>query len=192
MYISEKLEGSRWSVSWLSGTGQVSVSQRNLRIEPNGRGEHDWHKVARIGEYGEKLAAIAADWQAQTETKVRAVIVRGEMVGPGIQGNYYRLKDHAVYVFEIEVDGIPLRAEDFLTVAKARDIPMVLLLAVAVKLGDWLDGRTLKQASDGQSQLAAVRREGIVIKPMTERRDDVLGQVVLKQRSPEYLPKSEY
>lgn len=34
VFITEKLEGSHWSVSWLSKNGAIFVSQRNFRIEP--------------------------------------------------------------------------------------------------------------------------------------------------------------
>lgn len=78
------------------------------------------------------------------KTKVQAVTVRGEMVGPGIQGNYCKLNDHAVYVFEIEVNGTPLKADDFLSVP---------VLAVDIKLRDWLGKKSLKQVSDGQTRL---------------------------------------
>lgn len=122
----------------------------------------------------------------------QAVTVRGEMLGPGIQGNYYRLKAQAVYVFEIEIDGTPLEAETFLALTQAYEMPVVPVLAQNVILRDWLGDNTIKQASDGPSRIAAVQREGIVIKPMIEQQDESLGRVVLKQRSPEYLSKSEY
>lgn len=35
-------------------------------------------------------------------------------------------------------------------------------------------------------------REGIVIKPLTERRHPELGRLFLKQRSPEYLAESDF
>ena len=57
---------------------------------------------------------------------------------------------------------------------------------------DWLGELTLKEASDGRSKIADKAREGIVIKPMVEYRDDAVGRVFLKQRSPKYLVKSDY
>lgn len=192
VYITEKLEGSHWGVTWLAENDEIKVSQRNYRIEPTEQGEHDWHKVARIGNYGEKLRAIVKELEAETGMSPKAVTVRGEMIGVAIQGNYYKLKDQTARVFEMEVDGIPLDAEKFIHLAEKHDMPIVPILAVGVCLRDWLGDKTLKQASDGRSQIADVRREGIVIKPMTEQRDETVGRVVLKQRSPEYLSKSEY
>lgn len=61
VYITEKLEGSHWSATWFAETDSLVVCQRNYRIEPNNNGEHDWHKAARVGNYGDKLRAIAAE-----------------------------------------------------------------------------------------------------------------------------------
>ena len=36
---------------------------------------------------------------------VQLVALRGEMIGPGIQGNYYKLKDYQMLTFDIEVNG---------------------------------------------------------------------------------------
>jgi len=38
----------------------------------------------------------------------------------------------------------------------------------------------------------AALREGIVIRPMIEQRDERLGRVILKQRSPDYLANSDF
>jgi RNA ligase (TIGR02306 family) len=192
VYITEKLEGSHWSVMLNPETSRIAVSQRNYRIEPNDKGEHLWHKMARIGNYAEKLQAIATEWESIHGRKPKAVTIRGEMLGPGVHDNYYKLKDHVVYVFEIEIDGKPLDAAEFLTVAERYALPTVPILAQNIMLRDWLGEKTLKQASDGQSALANMLREGIVIKPMRERQHEMVGRVFIKQRSPEYLSKSEY
>lgn len=186
VYITEKLEGSHWSVTWLAEGDQMIVSQRNHAIRPKGDGEHTWHKVARRENYADKLRQIGAERQA------KAVTVRGELLGPGIQSNYYKLPDHCVYIFEIEINGTPLPAADFLQLASTYELPVAPVLGVDVLLREWLGEKTLKQASDGNSTLAALPREGIVIKPMVESQDMRLGRLMLKQRSPEYLAKSEY
>jgi RNA ligase (TIGR02306 family) len=192
VYITEKLEGSHWSITLNPETQHIAVSQRNYRIEPNEKGEHPWHKVARLGNYAEKLQGIAADWESTQGRKPKAVTLRGEILGPGVHDNYYKLKDHVVYIFELEIDGKPLDAIDFLAAANRYNMPTVPILAQNIILRDWLGAQTLKQASDGQSVLATMLREGIVIKPMTERHQETIGRVFIKQRSPEYLAKSDY
>ena len=39
--------------------------------------------------------------------------------------------------------------------------------------------------------LAKRAREGIVIRPTTERRDPQLGRLIIKQRGPKYLSKTD-
>ena len=58
-------------------------------------------------------------------------------------------------------------------------------------LREWLDGKTIKEASNGESELHPVLREGVVIRPLEEQRDDKFGRIIIKQRSPEYLAKSK-
>ena len=59
-------------------------------------------------------------------------------------------------------------------------------------LAAWLDGRSVKSASDGRSVIApGVLREGIVIRPAVERQVPEIGRLILKQRSPEYLARTD-
>lgn len=186
--ISEKLEGSHWCMAWYADGDKTVVSQRNYRIEATEQGEHDWHKVARLGNYGEKLRAIAAAYPEPCHT----LVIRGEILGPGLQGNYYKLKDHALYLFEIEVNGYPVNADTFLELCQTYEIPVVPVLGNNVRLSGWLAEKSIKEASDGLSALASLPREGIVIRPMQERRTEGIGRVIIKQRSPDYLAKSEF
>ncbi|MGB1288774.1 MAG: RNA ligase (ATP) [Aggregatilineales bacterium] len=188
VYITEKLEGSHWSVTWLAADERIIVSQRNFRIESEPDSPHAWHKMAREGDYAAKLRQIA-DEQGR---RPQAITLRGEIVGPGIQANYYKLKQHRIYLFEAEIDGQPIAAGDFLVWLERYALPGVPVLAQDVTLREWLDGRTVKEAADGRSVIADKAREGIVIKPMSEQRHDSLGRVFLKQRGPKYLAKSDF
>ena len=59
-------------------------------------------------------------------------------------------------------------------------------------LRDFLKGQTIKQASNGTSMLEInQKREGIVIRPMTEADVEGFGRLILKQRSPEYLAEND-
>lgn len=76
--------------------------------------------------------------------------------------------------------------------------PMVRVpvLAKGVTLREWLNGRGIQEASNGMSLLNPnVRREGIVIKPMTEEYVDFgdghRQRLIIKQRSPLYLAKEK-
>jgi RNA ligase (TIGR02306 family) len=187
-YITEKLEGSHWSAT-LYADGELAVCQRNFRIIPVEGGEHDWHKALRMQGLDETLRRMLDD--LKTEKPIQAITLRGEMIGVGIQGNYYNLKNQAVRVFDIEINQQTVEAARFLELTAAYGIEIVPVLATNVTLREWLNGQTLKAASNGKSAVADRMREGVVIKPMHEQRNEQIGRVFLKQRSPEYLAKSE-
>lgn len=86
--VTEKLEGSSCTM-YLDVDGEFHVCSRNLDLK---RDENNsfWR------------AAIAAD----VENKMRAanlfgVALQGELVGPGIQGNIYKLNDVRFFVFDV-------------------------------------------------------------------------------------------
>jgi RNA ligase (TIGR02306 family) len=190
--ITEKLEGSHFSISIDEG-GEIAVSQRRYRIEPVEGVEHDWHKVARLSGLREKMPALREAVQDALGKVPHVVNVRGEMIGPGIQGNYYKLPTQTVRIFEIEADGQPLDAPLFLQLAEQFGIETAPVLSVGATLREWLAGQTVAAASNGTSVIAPhLAREGIVIRPLREQTDLNLGRVVIKQRSPEYLAGSDY
>jgi RNA ligase (TIGR02306 family) len=190
--ITEKAEGSHFSVS-LYADGDIAVSQRRFRIEPVDGPEHDWHKVARTSGLIDKLPDLKAEVERLLGHAVEVVTVRGEMIGTGIQGNYYKLPAPQVMVFEIEANGEPLDADHYLALVEQFEIETVPLLANNTTLREWLAGRTLAEASNGISLInPTLMREGIVIRPMVEVRNDLLGRVIIKQRSPDYLAVSDF
>jgi RNA ligase (TIGR02306 family) len=188
-FISEKLEGSHWSAT-IYKDGSLVVSQRNFRIIPVEGGEHDWYRVLRTQGLADTLRQMFTELSG--DEPIEALTLRGEIIGTSIQGNIYRLKDREVRVFEIEINQKPIDADRFLALAERYGLPTVPVIAHNMTLRDWLNGRSLIEASNGQSTLADVLREGIVVKPMIERTHERIGRVFLKQRSPEYLAKSEW
>ena len=191
--VTEKLEGSHWWIS-LDSDDDVSVGQRRFKIKPNSDGVHVWHKVANESGLRRKIYMLRA-WLSEVvghrwPNGIELLTIRGELVGPGVQGNIYGLTSHDVYLFEIEVNGIPLDAGYFVKACidlGLKPVPILSLIQTQT-LREWLNGGSLNKASDGYSMLAPkVRREGVVIKPYNEMRDDKMGRLVIKQRSPAYL-----
>lgn len=203
--VTEKVEGSHWGVSaefYTDGTmGSVEVFQRNYKIEPLSRGdEHNWFTAARRMTVDESIdnaetvlnllyEKLADSTQAGY---INRVTVRGEIVGPGIQGNYYNLPDYYVYVFEIEVNGKPVDAYTFTELASELNLRTVPILFKGL-LSEFLANDSLEEASDGKSVINSDKlREGVVIKPYTEMQHKDIGRLVIKQRSPVYLAKTDF
>lgn len=190
-FITEKLEGSHWSAT-LYTSDEIIVSQRNFQIIPVERGEHDWYKVLRTQGFGDILKQMKAHLDDISKEPINALTLRGEMLGPGVQANYYQLKEHEVRIFEIEINGDPVNSTEFLKLAEQFKLPTVPILAENITLREWLKGQPLTEASNGTSLLSKRRREGVVIKPMHEDWDDEIGRVMVKQRSPDYLAKTDW
>lgn len=193
VYITEKAEGSHFAL-FINEQGEVTVCQRRFAVESKDADEpHTFVKTAYEGGYVD-LSKKIHDTLSPHMKGIRTLTVRGEMLGPGVQGNYYMLPKHEVRIFEIEVNGYPIDADLFWNVIKILDIKdkCVHLIAGPVVLRDWLAGKTIQDVSNGKSVFIDKLREGIVIKPEHEEIVDGFGRLFIKMRSPEYLAKTEF
>ena len=188
--VTEKIEGSNFSVTART-SGDIFVNQRNFTIVEIEGFDHTWWKVARrmgLVEFAKELATRYKD----------TATIYGECVGPGIQGNIYKLSDHRALLFDIKIGNRFLGASAFLEEtdklanSKEPTTIRVPLLALGSSLRMWLGNRSIVEASNGKSALADIAREGIVIRPMQEFFIQNFGRSIIKQRSPEYLLKSEF
>lgn len=189
VYITEKVEGSNWWAA-IDAEGTVRVGQRNYEIIDVVDYQHDWYKVLISQNLEDKIRQLWTEL-VKTHDKLQLVTLRGEMTGPGVQGNYYKLKDYKVWVFDIEVNAKPIDAGEFLELTEQLKIDTAPTIALNVTLSSWLGDQPIKEKADGQSVIHPVKREGIVIKPMIEQTDIRLGRVFIKQHSLIYLAKSK-
>lgn len=185
--VSEKVEGSNFSVTHSVLDGKTYVNQRSYTIEQKDGAEHTWWTVAQ------KSGVIAAAQALAAETN-KNVTIYGEVVGPGIQGNYYGLKEHTVFVFDIKIGDDWVSFGDFDNVCRKHNLTTVPILASDLTLREWLRFMSkpdLKAASHGRSTLVDKLREGIVIKPIVERIVPNFGRLIIKKRDPIYLGDSD-
>lgn len=184
--ISEKVEGMNFGASMNKDNKEV-VNQRNFVIEtlPDNP-EHTFWAVAREQHFLSSALSIRDKYYPG-----KNVAIRGEFAGPGVQGNYYDLKTHTAFAFEIEVDGKPIDVGHFLGLCSEFGIKTVPIISQGKTLREWLNGKTIQEASNGKSVLVDKLREGVVIKPMEEEHIEGFGRLFIKQRSPEYLANTE-
>ena len=121
--------------------------------------------------------------------------VYGEIVGPGVQKNYtYGHKEFEFYVYDVMIDGQYLDYLDALIIIRRLQLTPVPLLYTGtydpVHNNALMGGKTTVNSDRKNLET----REGVVIKPLTERADKRIGRVILKLVNPEYLLKdqSEY
>jgi len=222
VYITEKLEGSNLSLTYDVVKDTFYVNTRNRTIN-NYFSKHIWGdnhsfkdrllmKMSKIGllkplkdtdrasgfydlfkskNMYEVLKDIADLRQAKQH-----VTIYGEYVGPKVQGNIYELKENDFYAFDIKVDDAFIDSVGFSTLCnmhRIQHVPVLCSVDEEKTLKEWLDGKTVQEASNGKSILnPKALREGIVIKPLDETYSQRMqGRLFIKQRSPEYLAKGD-
>jgi len=84
--VTEKLDGSSMTVYVIDG--EVGVCSRNLDLKPNP--DNSLWRAAYKHDLPTKLANIS-----------RNIAVQGELIGNGIQGNMYKMRDQDFYVYDI-------------------------------------------------------------------------------------------
>jgi len=184
--VTEKLEGTNFSVK-ANVDGSLFVSQKSKTIIPEGG--MDTKNTYWRAAYKQRVTDFA---QALAKKHGKDATVYGELIGPGIQCNIYNLKDYQVMLFDIRVAFNWLSPQDMEDEIQAfyGNLDCKVPTLFKGKLRDWLDGKSIKEASNGPSILMPKRkREGIVIRPLEEREILHFGRLILKQRSPEYLVK---
>jgi len=185
--ITEKIEGQNFSVTYSTADDKIYVNQRNFSIRPIKGVEHDFWRVARTQGIIDFVKSLVENVYYGLN-----VTVYGEFIGPGVQGNMYRLNNHAVKIFDIKVGKywlIPMIRHQHVEKFFGNLDSHVPILGNKILLKDWLGYKTITEASNGQSKLVNKLREGIVIKTLHERYNPKIGRVILKQRDPLYLLK---
>ncbi len=125
--------------------------------------------------------------------KHRQVILFGEVYGSKIQSFHYGLRGVLGFrAFDLLLDGHYMDWPDFLEICAQYNVETVPALATIP-----FDLAAVKRYSEGKTQLMdtdAHIREGVVVRPVSERHDPRVGRVILKYVSDSYLfgEKSDY
>jgi RNA ligase (TIGR02306 family) len=169
--ITEKLEGSSMTVYKIGDT--FGVCSRNLDLKEEG-GTTFW-EVARRDNIEEKMNAIDEYWQ---------FAIQGELIGPGIQGNIYKLSKPMFMVFDVYdiTNGKYLAPKDRRDLIQRMGLNHAPVLLVDKDLGvgsideilTWAEGKSV------MGDIVGPEREGIVFK-------EVNGGMTFKAISNKYL-----
>lgn len=167
--VTEKLEGSSMTVFKIDGV--FGVCSRNLELK---RDENNaFWKCAIANNIEEKIKNLPFD-----------VAIQGELIGPGIQGNIYKLSKPEFFVFDCYHIGAgqyftPYERRVFVDSLELNHVPV---LDEEFSLGNV---QTLLEYAEGASVLNVNQeREGVVFK-------EVFGGMTFKAISNKYLMKSE-
>lgn len=161
-YVTVKCDGTSSTVARLGG--ELVVCSRNLALKPGA--DNPYWRVATRYELGSRLPEGFA--------------VQGEVCGPKLQKNRLELPDHDLFVFNVfdVKQGRYLDFADF--VAFCRDLRLTTVPVERVVDGDELVRFELSlprllELAEGTYAGTKNRREGIVVRPLVERRSETLG-----------------
>jgi len=153
--VTEKLEGS--SMTCYVIDGEFGVCSRNLDLK---RDEHNtFWKVAIEENIEEKMREVGAGFAIQ-----------GELIGPGIQGNIYKLSKPEFHVFDVYdvTAGVYLTPIQRQALIEKMGLKHVPVLNYGADLSDTLqvkDVDDLLKFAEGKSGLCKTQeREGLVFK----------------------------
>lgn len=173
---TEKLVGS--SVTYFVHNGDFGACSRNWQMKETPGNLH-WTLARGIG-LPEKMMNYGRDFALQ-----------GELIGPKIQGNPYKLNKHQVHFFSLYwIDKNRYGNHDELN---KLCLDLLLTTVPMIHYGDILP-LTVEEAlrtAQGRSMLGMVEREGLVYRPINEQRDEKIGRVSFKAISNRFLLKEK-
>ena len=157
--ITEKLEGSSMTVYQIKG--EFGVCSRNMDLKET-EGNSFWATARKDG-IQEKMAAVDPYWD---------FAIQGELIGPGIQGNIYNLKECEFRVFDVYniQAGEYLNPQDRRRLIEQMGLKHVPVLAYTADMYDTLGITDIPQLlafAEGKSVMGDItgpEREGIVFK----------------------------
>ena len=173
--ITEKLEGSSMTVYLIDG--EFGVCSRNLDLKET-EGNAFWQVARRDGIEEKMRNETDENWD---------FAIQGELIGPGIQGNIYNLKEVEFRVFDVYdiTHGCylnPLPRRELIDSMRLKHVPV---LVSAGSLYDTLgitDIPQLLKFAEGKSVMGMIgcEREGLVFK-------EISGGMTFKVISNKYL-----
>ena len=163
------------------------LGARGLVFKFNEKNQNNLYvRTATAGDYPllEKIRTMAMKLN-------QPVYLLGEIFGRGVQDLSYGMNEPTFRAFDMYV-GQPQKGryvdfDQFSTNCQLMNISMVPLLYKGPYsydiMRDLTDGS--EQVSGGKSNI----REGVVVKPIIERRDELVGRVLMKHISEKYLTR---
>jgi RNA ligase (TIGR02306 family) len=155
--IEEKLDGSSMTVACIHGN--IHVCSRNLSLKEDGDNNNTFWTVAKK----QNLNDIVMNHYNETNT---SIALQGELCGPGIQGNPYKLTEHKFFLFDIwDIDNQRyFSANERYDFANINGIQSVPVINSDYKLNNDTIDSLLEMAEDKSVLCKITEREGLVFK----------------------------
>lgn len=163
--LSEKLDGSS-ATYYIDEDGVFHAMSRNVDLA---RDENNlWWKMSDKYNIEEKLLMLWADDEFR-KICPKGFCIRGEIVGPGVNGNKLKLEEHRFYVYNLYdvATNSYAPSKDRLDMVQQLNLLHVPVHQDIVKFTGTFE--KLIEAADGKSVInPEIKREGIVMKSVTD------------------------
>ncbi|MBL8897120.1 MAG: RNA ligase (ATP) [Planctomycetes bacterium] len=171
-FVAESHDGER-VLRWRAGSRTV---RRKEPLDAAARAQNTyWFPLALLG-----VEALLRELFEQGHERA---VLYGEVFGPGIQAYRYGQATIGFRAFDLLVDDGFLDHDDFAATCARHGVE----LAPALHRGAY-DLAAVRRLSEGPSLLGGPDvREGVVVKPITERTHPQIGRVILKYLGDAYL-----
>lgn len=160
MVVTEKLDGTSTTFAVKKKSGkryEFVICSRNLRIDPKTDSGCVYTKISDL--YDMKNVLM---WLARLYRYPDTIVLQGETIGEGIQGNKYKVKGLDFYAFNLIVDGSKVDSCLATDTVKQFGIKWVPIITSNFTLYKTVE--EMIKFADGKSVIANVPREGVVIR----------------------------
>lgn len=160
MVVTEKLDGTSTTFAIKKRSGkryEFVICSRNLRIDPKTDSDCVYTKISNLYDMKNVLMGLARLYRYPD-----TIVLQGETIGEGIQGNKYKVKGLDFYAFNLIVDGSKVDSCLATDTVKQFGIKWVPIVT-----GNFTLYKTVEEMikfADGKSVIADVPREGVVIR----------------------------
>lgn len=179
-YLTEKLDGSSYTAFLRQGT--FGICSRNLWMDET----DETNLLSRLT----SQLKIEENLRAASQRRGIDLAIQAEVIGPGIQGNKYQLRQATLRVFSV----LNVETYQLLEHAEQLDLVRELGLETVPQLGTLMLNHSVDELvalAEGTSVLnPKAQREGIVLRPLREEHDiDIGGRLSFKAINPKFLLK---
>jgi len=150
--VTEKLDGQ--SCTLFIKDKLFGVCSRNQLLPKSNNSS--WWTIANQIDYITRLTNI------KNKLNANRVVIQGEIIGNGIQGNKYKIDGYELRVFNLIVDGKKFMRDEMLNIIHDEGLELVPLIDDNFKLLNTVD--EMVEYSKGNSTLLPIKREGCVIR----------------------------
>ena len=148
--VTEKLEGSSCTIFHFEGETGVCSRNQELKEDEN----NSFWKVARKYDLPNKLKTLGLN-----------LSIQGELVGPGVQGNIYKLNELDLFIYDVyDINsGLYYNANERQVLCQELGLKHTPVIRFMTMENQTID--SLLELADGKSKInPAVNREGLVFK----------------------------